>query len=193
MKVRCIDREKGSKPVIPLTVCRVEYTVFASLGFAKEHYLTAELNPSCRCLLFEWDGVPVAFVAVLNTPRKGMSHGMSISRTVILPAYQGLGLSRVIGDFVGAIVCAEGDDYRLFIKGAHELQWSMLNRNANWKGTTWDNKAGLRKDPNYKNRLYRKSYCKEYIGERKEGYHELLMPIKELRAKKEREFSLFEW
>jgi len=193
MKVTTIDKAKGAKPSIPLTVRRVEHTVFADLGFAKEHYLTASINPSCRCLLFEWGEVPVAFCAVLNTPCKGLPHSMAISRTVILPAYQGLGLSRVIGDFVGGIVVAEGDDYHLYRKGAHELQGAMLNRNSNWRGTSTDGKerreyssSGSESGSKYRNRLARKSYSKEYIGKPIEGYGELLRPVSDLRKEKKR-------
>ena len=75
MKFVKISHKKGERPHIHLTVRRVESSIFWSCGFAKEHYLTAELNKSCKCLLFEWNNVPVAFVGILNTPRKGIPYG----------------------------------------------------------------------------------------------------------------------
>ena len=91
-----INHKKGERPYIHLTIRRVEPSVWYSLGFYKHHYLTEKLNPSCKCFLFEWDTIPVAFVGLLNTPRTGIPYGMSISRIVVLPDYQGLGLSRII-------------------------------------------------------------------------------------------------
>jgi len=70
VKILRINHKKGKRPNINLTVRRVEPSVWSL--FKKEHYLTAEMNKSCKCLLFEWNGVPVGFVGILNTPRRGM-------------------------------------------------------------------------------------------------------------------------
>lgn len=190
MRINLINHKKGVKPNINLTVRRVESNSFASLGFAKEHYLTAAINPSCKCLLFEWNGIPVGFVGILNTPRKGIPYSCSVSRIVILPAYQGLGLSMKIMDFVGGIVkslSTDTDDYRLYIKTAHTLMGEGLGRNQNWLPTCFDGK--MRKDTTeksgkYKNHLLRKSYCKEFIGNKINGYQDLLLPIKIMRENK---------
>ena len=104
MKIVKVNHKKGERPQIKLTVRRVEPTVWYSMGFSKEHYLTADLNKSCKCLLFEWNNIPIGFVGILNTPRKGIPYGCSVSRIVILPDYQGLGLSTQIFNFVGGIV-----------------------------------------------------------------------------------------
>ena len=167
MKVIKVNHKKGQRPYIQLTVRRVEPSVWRSMGFAKEHYLTAELNKSCKCLLFEWDGVPVGFVGIINTPRIRMRYAMAISRLVILPDYQGLGLSTLIFNFVGGIVKSLSDeehDYRLFIKTAHHLK-----------------KPTRPTDARYRHRLSRRSYCYEYIGEKIDGYQDILKPIVEMR------------
>lgn len=187
MKTIKIDHRKGEIPYIPLTVRRVEPSVWKSMGFAKEHYLTQELNKSCKCLLFEWDGVPIGFVGILNTPRKGIPYGCSVSRIVILPDYQGLGLSTRIFNFCGGIVKSLSDDchdYRLYIKTAHRKFGESLGRNPNVRGTSFDGKG---RDVNsadktrYRNRLTRVSYCKEYIGGKIDGYQWMLAPIGDLR------------
>ena len=192
MREILVYHEKGAKPQISLTIRRVEPSAWYTLGFYKHHYLTSKLNPSCKCFLFEWDNVPVAFAALLNTPRTGIPYGMSISRIVILPDYQGLGLSRQICNFCGGIVKALSDedhDYRLYIKTAHEKMGEALSRDKNWKGTQFDGKtrtkeSTLSEKGRYNNRLMRKSYCKEYIGKKIYGYADLMLPIKEMRGKK---------
>ena len=160
------------------------------MGFAKEHYLTSELNKSCKCLLFEWNGVPVGFVGILNTPRKGIPYGCSVSRIVILPDYQGLGLSTIIFNFVGGIVKSLSDDehdYRLYIKTAHTKFGQALSRNPNVRGTVFDGKGRDKKSADnqrYRNRLTRVSYCKEYIGKKIDGFQDMLKPIGDLRKLK---------
>lgn len=192
MKEIIINHKKGEKPLIELTVRRVEPSVWKSLGFDKHHYLTADMNKSCKCLLFEWEGIPVAFAAILNTPRKGIPYGCSISRLVIMPDFQGLGLSTQIFNFCGGLVKSMSDDeheYKLYIKTAHQKFGEALSRNPNVRGTSFDGKGRDTKSADkakYRNRLTRVSYCKEYIGKSLEkDYRELLSPIGDLRKKKQ--------
>lgn len=191
MKTVKINHPKGQRPEIKLTVRRVEASVWTSMLFDKSHYLTSELNKSCKCLLFEWNNVPVAFVGILNTPRKGIPYGCSISRIVILPDYQGLGLSTIIFNFVGGIVKSLSDDehdYRLYIKTAHSKFGQALSRNPNVRGTVFDGKGRDKKSADnqrYRNRLTRVSYCKEYIGDKIDGFQDMLKPIGELRKSKQ--------
>lgn len=192
MKIVKINHKKGQRPQIKLTVRRVEPTVWNM--FKKSHYLTAEMNKSCKCLLFEWNNVPVAFVGILNTPRKGIPYGCSVSRIVVLEDYQGLGLSTMIFNFVGGIIKSLSDDehdYRLYIKTAHSKFGEALGRNPNVKGTAFDGKGRDKKaiehdKHRYRNRLQRVSYCKEYIGKPINGFEKLLLPINELRKMKEK-------
>lgn len=192
MKEIKVNHKKGERPPIHLTVRRVEPSVWKSLGFSKCHYLTAELNKSCKCLLFEWDGVPVAFVGILNTPRKGIPYGCSISRIVILEDYQGLGLSTIIFNFCGGIIKSLSDDehdYKLYIKTAHRKFGEALGKNPNVRGTMFDGKGRDKKaiehdNHKYRNRLQRVSYCKEYIGDKIDGFQSILRPIGEMRKEK---------
>lgn len=190
MKRFKFNQKIGEKPNIDLTVRRVEPEVWDKLQFSKYHYLTSSLNKSCKCLLFEWGDTPVAFVGILNTPRKGMPYGCSISRIVILPSFNGFGLFRRIVDFVGGIVKSQSDDehdYQLYIKTAHTLAGKSLERNERWSPTSYNGKArkvdGCEQGK-YNNRLTRLSYCYKYVGDKIEGYDELLKPIGELRKSK---------
>ena len=193
VKILRINHKKGKRPNINLTVRRVEPSVWSL--FKKEHYLTAEMNKSCKCLLFEWNGVPVGFVGILNTPRRGIPYGCAISRLVILPDFQGLGLSTMIFNFCGGLVKSLSDDeheYKLYIKTAHRKFGEALGRNPNVKGTMFDGKGRDQKAVDhdkgrYRNRLLRVSYCKEYIGDKIDGYQDLMRPIGEMRKEKTKE------
>ena len=176
--------------MIERTVRGVGPRVWWTLQFDNFHYLTADLNKSCKCRLFEWDGVPIGFVGILNTPRKGIPYGCSISRMVILPDFEGLGLSRKIFDFCGGLVksmCDDEHDYRLYIKTAHRRFGESLGRNPNVRGTSFDGKGRDKRSADnkkYRNRLTRVSYCKEYIGGSVDGYDVLMKPIGELRKER---------
>ena len=189
MKIIKVNHKKGQRPEIKLTVRRVEPTVWNM--FKQHHYLTADINKSCKCLLFEWNNVPVAFVGILNTPRKGIPYGCSISRIVVDTDYQGLGLSTQIFNFCGGIVKSLSDDehdYRLYIKTAHRKFGEALGRNKFAEATIYDKKGRDKKaiehdNHRYRNRLQRISYCKKYVGPEIKGFEKLLLPISELRKK----------
>lgn len=191
MKYNIINHPKGKRPKIRLTVRRVESSVYYSCGFAAHHYLSAKINKVCKCLLFEWDGVPVAFVGLINAPRGNCRWAIAISRLVVLPDWQGLGLSTIIFNFVGGIVKALSDDehdYHLYIKTAHSKFGKSLDRNPNVRATAKDKKCtdeySAKHDKRYANRITRRSFCKEYVGEALYGYEHLLKPISELREKR---------
>lgn len=189
MKTILIDKKKGDKPIINLTVQRVEPSVWTSLGFDKHHYLTHTLNPSAKCLLFSWDGVPVGFIALLNSPRKGKPWGHSISRVVVLPDFQGMGLSSKIINFCGGILKSMGEDWSLYLKTIHEKMGEYMTRSDKWTPTSYNGKMRSKESTEsegkrYQNRLQRKSFCFRYDGEAIMGYEELLKPIKELRENK---------
>lgn len=189
MKNIYVNNNSYDKPNIKLTVQRVEPSVWRTLGFFKHHYLTEELNKSCKCLLFSWNNIPVGFVGLLNSPRKGMPWGHSISRVVILPDFQGLGLSSKIINFCGGILKSMGDDWTLYLKTIHEKMGAYLTRSENWQPTSYNGKVRSKESTEsegkrYQNRLMRKSFCFKYVGKPIYGYEELLKPIKELRENK---------
>lgn len=190
MKKIYVNHKKGERPEIKLTVRRVEPNVWAM--FKNHHYLTADMNKTSKCLLFEWGGVPVAFVSVLNTPKKGLPYACAISRIVVLPDFQGLGLSTRIFNFVGGIIRSLSDEeheYRLYIKTAHKKFGEALGRSPYVRGTAFDGKGRDKKSIEYDNHKYRRrlqrvSFCKEYIGDPIDGYQEILRPIADMRKNK---------
>lgn len=192
MLIKTINTPKGKTPDIQLHVQRCEANQWENLGFAGHHYLTQTLNKSCKCLLFSWGDTPVAFAALLNTPKGGHPYYMAISRLVILPDFQGLGLSKTICNFCGGIIKALSDEtheYKLFIKTANDTMGHSLERNKSWQPTVYNKKTRSQKAvldawPKYKNCLERWSYCYAYEGEAIKGYEELLLPIKALREKR---------
>ena len=182
-----VEHRKSDKPNIKLSIRRVEASAWRTLGFYKHHYLTSKLNPSCKCFVFFWEEEPVGFIGLLNSPRKGYPNGLSISRIVVLPDYQGIGIAKKCIEFICGIAKANG--YITYIKTIHDKFGKYLENSENWSPTSYNGKE--RKIENveqgkYNNRLFRKSYCFKFVGKEIEGYEKLLKPIDELRKLKKK-------
>ena len=181
---------RGSRPNVELQVSRVESSTWDL--FKKHHYLTENVNKSCKFLLFTWNDKPVAIMAVINQPRKGCPNGFALSRLVILPDFQGLGLGVKLCEFTSAIFKDIGG--KIYGKTIHPALGEYFNRSDNWRATAMNGKIrssnGAKSDKSAKNRLQRASYCHEYVGEGLSGYEELLKPIKEMRDLKKNTLKL---
>lgn len=172
---------RGSRPNIELQVSRVEPSTWDL--FKEHHYLTENVNKSCKFLLFTWNDKPVGVVAVINQPRKGCPNGFALSRTVVLPDFQGLGLGVKLSEFSASIFKDMGG--KIYTKTIHPALGAHRNNSEDWRGTSMNGKvrrsSSQKSDSSAKNRLQRASYCHEYIGEPISGYSDILKPIKDMR------------
>lgn len=174
---------RQGKPEIQLQVSRVEADTWNL--FKKHHYLTEKLNKSAKCFLFTWNDKPIGFCAVLNTPRKGTPHAMAISRVVVLPDFQGLGLGTKICNFIGGVFTQ--DEKLMYIKTVNPALGIYFNKSEIWAPTSYNGK--FRKETKfegdkYKNRVQRVSYCHRFEGDGIEGYEELMLPVAKMRKNK---------
>jgi energy-coupling factor transporter ATP-binding protein EcfA2 len=182
------DYLRQGRPQITLQVSRVEAETWDF--FKKHHYLTEDVNNSCKFLLFEWNDKPVAINAVITQPSGHFKNGVRESRIVVFPDYQGLGIGYKISEFTAAIY--KQSRYRYFTKTVHPALGKYRNKNIKmWKATDKNgrnytdkhiNKNEMKGMTNW-NVLSRTSYCHEYIGESISGYEELLLPINEMRSR----------
>lgn len=178
---RC-DYLRLGRPQIELRISRVEAEAWNM--FKKHHYLTSEVNKSCKFLLFEWNMKPVGIVAIINQPRKGCPNGFALSRTVVLPDFQGMGLGVKISELACAIVKDMGG--LCFTKTVNPALGIYRNNSSKWRATTNNGKSRTIKedtDKSARNRLERASFCHEYIGEAISGYSGLMLPIADMRAR----------
>lgn len=119
---RCLRR-----PTIQLEIHRVHHSVWSL--FARHHYLSSQLAPSSVCYLASWNGVPVAFCAIMPLiSRKGRRR---ISRIVTLPDFQGLGIGMRFAEAVGDIYHENG--MRLNITGSHPAVIAHCQRSPRWR------------------------------------------------------------
>jgi energy-coupling factor transporter ATP-binding protein EcfA2 len=177
------DYLRQGRPEIQLSVSRVTSQTWDL--FKTHHYMTSSVNKSCTFLLFEWNEKPVAIVAVIATPRNNNPNGKAISRVVVLPDYQGIGIGSKVCNFIGGIYRNENCD--LYIKTVNPALGEYFNKSIGWVGTSHNGKMRndlhLANEKSYKNRLERQSYCHKYVGQSITEYDHLLWGINSMRTK----------
>lgn len=123
------DYLRQGRPKITLQISRVEAETWDL--FKKHHYLTEEVNKSCKFFLFEWNCKPVGIVVLATNPSGTARNSFRLSRTVVLPDYQGLGIGSKISEFVASIT-----NGRVFTKTVNPALGEYRNKSKSWKQTS---------------------------------------------------------
>jgi len=115
------------RPAIRLEVVRCRHAAWGL--FRRHHYLSRELNRAAHCYLVLWQGEPVAFGAVLAQP--GRAGQWRITRIVVLPDYQGLGIGHRLASALGEI--CRGERRKLSITTSHPAMIAALRHASDWR------------------------------------------------------------
>lgn len=105
--------------------------------FRKYHYLNTELPTASVCFgLYDNDNI-VGFIAVLHQPHGTNKKIKRVSRLVILPDYQGIGLGKKFLNVVAKHYAAQGFDFSIRTSAKNlinalrkEKDWIMVNYSA---------------------------------------------------------------
>lgn len=124
--------EYPKRPSIELSVFRCRYETWEI--FKRYHYLTEDLNKAASCYLTTWNDKPVCFNAVLPFPHGNIQNGYRMSRTVVLPDYQGLSIGSSISDYLASLYKADGKT--MYVKTSNPALWSHRDKSKNWHCTT---------------------------------------------------------
>ncbi len=125
-----LDWRRLRRPAIELQVVRCSRAAWRL--FSKHHYLSGTLNPAAHCYLATWNDEPVAFCAVLALP--GRRGHWRVSRIVVLPDYQGIGVGRRFLDAVAELYRSEAKT--LHITTSHPAMIAALRRAGGWMTTS---------------------------------------------------------
>lgn len=105
--------------------------------FRRYHYLNEDIPSACRCFgLYDGETI-VGFMGVLHQPHGINKKLKRVSRLVILPDYQGIGLGVKFLNFVGGIYKAQGYDFTI-VTSARNMIFA-LRKNGKWIMTRWSN------------------------------------------------------
>lgn len=151
------------RPSINVEIKRVKYEYWHI--FSKYHYMTSTLKKGAHCYgLFINDQI-VAFTGVLWKPHAKLGKWYSISRTVTLPDWQGLGLSFVLNETIASAYTALGWKFRNY--PAHPSYIRSHKKSKVWKncGQSLPSKAGKNSTAqNWQKKSMRTPFVFEYLG-----------------------------
>lgn len=122
-----IRRERRQRPPLELEVRRVPWAAWRT--FAPHHYLTSNLNKAALCYGgFIGDRI-VGFSAVM--PMLGRRNYRRMSRLVVLPDWQGIGIGRALALEVARLFRDSG--LRIGATAAHPSVVRSFSRDPAWK------------------------------------------------------------
>ena len=123
-----IASSRRQRPRIELQVFRCRYETWNI--FKHHHYLTQDLNNSAKCFLFMWNDKPVAFIGIICFPSGVIQNAFRISRVVVLPDFQGLGIGGKICDYISKLY--KIDNKTMYIKTSNPALWSFFDKSESW-------------------------------------------------------------
>ena len=124
------------RPEIELQIFRCRYETWKI--FKNHHYLSEELNKSAKCFLILYNDKPICFMGILPMPSGTIQNAYRVSRLVVLPDFQGLGIGMKILNIFGSMYLA--DNKSLYIKTSNPSLFKGMKRNTtNWKLTNQNN------------------------------------------------------
>lgn len=167
------------RPKIQLEVFRCRYETWNV--FKQHHYLTHELNKAAKCYCVTWNDKPVAFIGILPFPHGSLKNAFRVSRLVVLPDFQGLGIGFKLLSYVSSLYVAEG--MRMYIKTSNPGLGEKLVSTPNlWRETSVSqkeyNENEIKKAANgnmWGMKSSKKFYSSEYIGEKSNDSTDVIM------------------
>jgi ABC-type Mn2+/Zn2+ transport system ATPase subunit len=133
----------GSVQPRPQINCEVIWAKYEAWHlFSRHHYLSDSLNKSAQIYLGLVEDQPAVMTAILPLVNANVKNARRISRTVVLPDYQGIGIG---GRFVNA-VCAglKGQGLDTYTTTSHPARVRSLNKSKEWEMIREPSRVGQR-------------------------------------------------
>ena len=169
MATASFTRRRLRRPPIELEIFRCRRSAWRM--FARHHYLSGALSQYARCFLALWEGVPVAFCAMVSLI--GRKNRWRISRIVTLPDYQGIGIGMAVAEAVAELHVREGN--RVNVTASHPSLIAHCRRSPRWR-VVGVKKTGSRRSQkfiaNYRGSTGRAVVSFEYVGDRDQRMQE---------------------
>lgn len=147
------------RPKIELSIFRCRYETWNI--FKQHHYLTQDLNKASKCFVVLWNDKPIAFLAILPFPGVGDEKTKRVSRIVVLPDFQGLGLGKIILNYISSLYYSINN--QMYIRTMSPALGLALLNDKNWIETSGNLKVP-QKNSNGSSIIERPSYSYKYIG-----------------------------
>lgn len=99
--------------------------------FKHHHYMSEELNKAAFCYIGLINDIPVTFNAVLPFPHGNLKNAFRMSRIVVQPDYQGLGIGSKVTDYISCLYASLGKT--MYIKSSNPALWNYWKKSKNWQ------------------------------------------------------------
>ena len=160
---------RQSRPKIKLQIFRCRYETWNI--FKQHHYLSEDLNKASKSFVFLMNDKPVAFIAVLPLPNGNLKNAFRITRVVVLPDFQGLGIGVEILNLISSMYFK--DNKTMYIKTSNPALFMSMKRNLeNWELVkSYDNLEQIKKQNLKQDQQRKVSVAKsyKYIGKPYDG------------------------
>jgi len=122
-----LSRRRLRRPQIKLEISRCLPEAWSL--FKRHHYLSAEMcTRAARCFLAIVAGTPVGFASIMPCP--GLAGASRVSRIVVLPDWQGVGIGRAFSGWLGETYRRQGR--RLYLRTSHAMMIRCLAGDTRW-------------------------------------------------------------
>ena len=154
----CPGEHKRPKLEIEIRKCGIEEWKL----FSKFHYLNNSLHRAAQCYVGFINDNPVCFAGILHFPHPNVRNFKQVSRVVVLPDYQGLGIGHKFITKIGQAYKDSGNRF-ILTSSAKGILTAMIKSN-DWivtrKGQVAKGNGSFKDSTSYK-----KITCSfEYIG-----------------------------
>jgi ABC-type lipoprotein export system ATPase subunit/predicted acetyltransferase len=166
---------RRQRPKIELQIFRCRYETWNI--FKQHHYLSEDLNKASKSFVFLMNDKPIAFIAVLPLPNGNLKNAFRITRVVVLPDFQGLGIGVKILNLIASMYCK--DNKTMYIKTSNPALFMSMKRNLeNWELVkSYDNLEQIKKQNTKQEQQRKVSVAKsyKYIGKPYDGNIDILV------------------
>jgi GNAT superfamily N-acetyltransferase len=125
--------------------------------FRHYHYLNGSLPPAARCYMAVYRGKPIAFVAVVHVHMRTRYY--RVSRLVVLPDYQGIGVGKRLLNLVADLYTSQTKMPFHIVTSNPQI---IRGTQKNWKTTRYGHASKARENTKINNQI-RKSQSRKRI------------------------------
>ena len=158
------------RPKIELSIFRCRYEAWKM--FKQHHYLSGDLNKAAANYIVLWNDKPIAFIAILPFPGIGREKSRRISRIVVLPDFQGLGLGKQLVDYIAALYWK--DEHQMYIRTMNPALGIALSKDKNWEATGGNLRIPAKYETNGRKTIERPAYSYKWIGFKSEDNTDII-------------------
>lgn len=101
--------------------------------FKKYHYLNRDINVTAKCFLMTCNNIVTGFTSYVHFPHNRVKTFKRLHRTVIMPDWQGIGLSNVLYITVGDMLLKNG--FRVISTTTNPALCNVRKKSSYWKLT----------------------------------------------------------